>query len=399
MSGCCSGDSMWGVSNKFLKFYNGDLVAVNGSSFDAKLILNDLRIPYTQIATAKVVLKKGAVNYLLNYLGVGDNCTFLAVVARYNTKSVNEEDNYIMWNYYDDPSKTFPMGKLLMLTGNSTHRIKQIYLTNPNADYDVELEVMVGVVDNSYNYFPDTEDHTSTMFKNLTLFSIGTHVVNEIIVLLDNNTPVMPLAYISIIGINIARYGTMLTIDEPTIGKIYMDFKTEWDAKQAHSLLHFATSTEGGQGSEFEWDGIIENLNPREDAIPPTIYFRTNVNNGLIIGDPILLYENDLPSPLPAPYNTTQGLDFRTSVALNDFSMNGLINKTMLINFLITNTRDNRDGLITLNESNLILRNSDGYQINIIGNTGEYTIEFVCSDIAGNFIPSDIIFTLTVTLN
>jgi hypothetical protein len=62
----------------------------------------------------------------MNYLGLGDNATFVAIVARYDSKSVNEEDNYLEWYYYDDPGSIHYMDQIMILTGNSTHRYTSI---------------------------------------------------------------------------------------------------------------------------------------------------------------------------------------------------------------------------------------------------------------------------------
>jgi hypothetical protein len=64
---------------------------------------------------------------------MGDNPTFLSIAARYDPNSKIETDNYVQYSYilmiY---SRNYYFDQLLILTGNSTHRIPQLYLTNPN---------------------------------------------------------------------------------------------------------------------------------------------------------------------------------------------------------------------------------------------------------------------------
>jgi hypothetical protein len=55
-------------------------------------------MPYKQILKSRVILKPGQTNYLLNFLGLGDNATFLSIKV-YNSKSVLEEDNIVHWSF------------------------------------------------------------------------------------------------------------------------------------------------------------------------------------------------------------------------------------------------------------------------------------------------------------
>jgi hypothetical protein len=146
------GNSLFGSGFNYIKVGNGEFVAVEGSNTAERLILSELRIPYTQILKSKITIKKSQENYFLNYLGLGDNVTFLAIKAIFDTKSVIEEDNYLIWSYFDG-SRRNKMGTLMVLTGNSTNRIPQIFISNPNTKYDVQLEIMIAVIDSEESEF------------------------------------------------------------------------------------------------------------------------------------------------------------------------------------------------------------------------------------------------------
>jgi hypothetical protein len=150
------GQSLFGANNNYIKVGNGEFVAIEGATTAEKLILKDLRIPYKQLLKSKIIIKKGQENYLLNHLGLGDNATFLAIKVIYDSKSVIEEDNYLNWSYFDDVTRVNKIGKMMVLTGNSTNRIPQLFISNPNEKYDVQLEVMVAVIDDEsfFNYSP-----------------------------------------------------------------------------------------------------------------------------------------------------------------------------------------------------------------------------------------------------
>ena len=151
MSSC--GQSLFGQGSQYIKVKDGSFVAIEGANIAEKLLLSDLRMPYKQLLKGRVILKAGQEDYLLNHLGLGDNATFLAIKVIYDPKSVIEEDNYLEWRYYTDAVYNNVMAQMLVLTGNSTNRIPQLFITNPNSKYPVTLEVMVAVIDDEFSFF------------------------------------------------------------------------------------------------------------------------------------------------------------------------------------------------------------------------------------------------------
>jgi hypothetical protein len=176
--GCPIGqNTLFGGGNNYIKFQGGDLIAIEGANTVERQMLSDLRFNYKQLLRGRIILRPGQVNYLMNHLGLGDNATFASLVARYDAKSKIEEDNYISWSFYDDLTKIYPMGQYMCLTGNSSNRVKQLYLTNPNANYAVTIDVMVAVLDDSYNFFTDITNQSGTSFVNLRYTDIKSYVV------------------------------------------------------------------------------------------------------------------------------------------------------------------------------------------------------------------------------
>jgi hypothetical protein len=116
--------------------------------------------------------------------------------AVYDTKAVIEADRYVNWSYYDDLTRINSFADMMVLTGNSTHRIPQLYLTNPSDKYPVFIDVMVGVIDDSYSIFTDTINQSGTSFTGLEYTDIHSHVVGESLVINDKSSPVKPLIYI-----------------------------------------------------------------------------------------------------------------------------------------------------------------------------------------------------------
>ena len=68
------GGSLYG-SSQYIKLHNSDFIALQGINTMERLMMGDVRIPYKQVLKGRVILKPGQVNYLLNYLGLGDIVT------------------------------------------------------------------------------------------------------------------------------------------------------------------------------------------------------------------------------------------------------------------------------------------------------------------------------------
>ena len=375
MAGC--GSSLFGQGSQYIKISGGDFVAIEGSSTRDKLTVSDLRMPYKQILKSRIILKKGQVNYLLNHLGLGDNATFLAIKAIYDPKSVVEADNYVTYSYYNYPVSTFTFAQLLVLTGNSTNRIPQLYLNNPSVKYPVVLDVMIGVMDDSYSFFNDDLNQSGTSFSGLEYTDIKSFVIGESIAIYDKNSPPRALIYLGLVNINsIERSGNFLIIDDESYGTIFLSFLTEYDSLQAHSLLNYV----------LQYPSVdIETIIPSYDNISPTLYFNSTAGS---TGSYIVDYTG---ATAGVPYNTyDDGFTFSTSISLSTYGTSGVIEKDRLIDLLVDYIDDLRDGSMNLMPSNLIISGTAG-TTNVIGIVGTYSLQFNFADLAHNDIHNVII--------
>lgn len=370
----CTGDSLFGTNNSYIKFNDGDIIAVDGVNTVERLLTNSLRIPYKQLLKSRVILKAGQTNYFLNHLGLGDNATFLAIKATYNSKSVNEEDNYIMWNYYSDFSNLYPMGKVMVLTGNSDNRIEQLYLTNPSTKYAVTLDIMVAVIDEEYSFFNDDLNNNGASFDNLSLSNLETHVVDESIVLWDSNTPRTPLLYLILSNMNsLTQAGDFLIIDDAAYGNILLDFGSEATAMQANSLINYTMNNSGV---------IIQNLSPVEDNVDPVVYFYSTVRD--LPGTATISVAGTSSNPV----DTSMGNTFSTQITLGTFSF---VNTNMLVNWVVDYVYDNRDGTMSVDGSNITLYDISSNETSAITATATtYSLNFSITDIAGNSVSNGI---------
>jgi len=371
MASCAS--SLFGASAQYIKVSGGDFIAIEGANTVDRLTVSDLRMPYKQLLRSRVILKAGQNNYLLNHLGLGDNATFLCIKAIYNQKSVIEEDNYITWSYYDDLAKVYPMAQMMVLTGNSTNRIKQLYLSNPSEKYPVSLDVMVGVIDDTYTFFNDSVNQSSTSFVGLNWTDIQTHITGESIKIMDKGTPVRPLIYFEIANIEtIEKTGSILIIDDASYGTIFLQFLTEYDAYQAHSLLNYVIENP-------DINIATDYITNQSDSEDPIIYFYSSVGD---LGNDFIALNGDL---INGPYNTSMGLTFSTEFSLLTYgtASGTYIDKPLLIDLLVSTITDNRDGTMSMMPSNLIITGTSS-TVSTINLPGTYSVTFNFSDIAHN---------------
>ena len=377
--GC--GASLFGSGSQFIKINGGDFVAIQGSNIMERLITSDLRIPYKQILKSRIVLKISQQNYLLNHLGMGDNATFLAIKATYDAKSVIEEYNYLNYSYYDDMLKVYTFDQLLVLTGNSTHRIPQLYLSNPSDKYAVTLDVMIAVIDDQYSFFNDTVNQTGTTFFGLEYTDIKTHIVGETIVFFDKNIPPLPLVYLDLSDINSLEVsGKVLTIDDSSLGTILFQFLTENDANQANSLINYV----------LENPTVNINILSPGDTLDPIVYFYDRV--GATSSGDYITFNGSTSS---VPYDTSFGFTFSTSMSLNNFGSASTIDKSSLINLLIKEVIDNRDGYLSIGPDNIIINSPSG-PVSTITGLGTHSVTFDYYDIARNQLDG-IIININIT--
>jgi len=383
--GCPGNTSIFGNTNQFIKIQASDFVAIEGVNTVERLIGSDIRIPYKQLLKSRVILKAGQANYLLNHLGLGDNATFLAIKATYNKASVNEEDNFVDFYYYDDLSTRHSFNQLMVLTGNSSNRIKQLYLTNPNTKYAVTLDVMVAVIDDTYSFFTDTLNQTGTSFTNLSYTDIATYIVGESIVI--NDTDGRPLIYLNLSSINsISRSEKIITLDDDTLGTILLLFNTLYDAQQAESLLSYVLSDPTVN---------IANLDPLADSQDPVVYFYSYVGNtasGYTISSSLT---SSIPTYTGGTYSPF-GYTFSTQLSLSTYGISGIISKNNLVDLIIGSVSDNRDGIMTITGSNLVLTGTNSTTVNSITGVGTYSFTFDFSDIAQNYLDG-VIINLDIT--
>lgn len=400
MSNRCTNSIFGNIRDNGIRFYQNSLIAAEGSDMVQKMMLSSVFSPYEQVLRGKITLKPGQCKYLLNHLGLGDNATFLSIVANYSEDSKIESQNFVQYSYYTSPNNWYSFAQMLLLTGNSENRIEQLYLTNPNQNHKVTLDVMVGIIDDESGFFEnlcDSDEIASNnviKFTNLRCDDIITWIPNETIAIL--NAGGIAQAYINIDDINsISKDGNVITINDRSVGTILLEFIDDYHATQALSLLSWILE---------DPTRITQDLDQIKDDQGPTVIFTGNV------------YIGSSPSPSPSPSPTTwnncpveasdiadpdyvpssgdpinskMGDNFE-ALPLSLSLYGGSITKEDIGNHIIACIIDNRDGEITVTSDNLILTDTfDNIYFNITSE-GEYIIKIDIDDIAENNVSENL---------
>jgi hypothetical protein len=295
----------------------------------------------------------------------------------YDPKSKFEFDNYVQWNFFDDFSKMHPVSKLLVLTGNSTNRIKQIYLHNPNPNYPVSIDAMIAVIDDEVSIFDDYVNQTGLSFNDLRYTDIKTHIVGESIVIYSKDTISVPICYITIEDLKqatITKNGKIITISDISVGSIYLDFIDVYNSIQAYSLIEWVRNNE---------NAIIQDLVPTNDAIDPVVKFKD------------LVYI-PISTTYSSPYDTSMGNTFSATMSFNTYASASNISKSILVSNLIAEIRDNRDDLINIDQNSLLIYQGTDEKSSIV-TTGVYSIHFNILDNAENSVDNAKFIELNIT--
>lgn len=354
----------FGPVQTHIKPHGGSFVAVDGPNMTHKLtFMPNIRFPYQQVLTGRITLRAGQTNYLLNHLGMGDNATFLAITAQYSDKSKFESDNYINYSYYSNKGKLFTFSNMLVLSGNSENRIEQLYLTNPNQHTAVVLEVMVGIIDEYYDFFTqnDTGAQSIVSFDNLDCNDLALWDTDNDVMIVKNAFN-QPILYLNLDDINTIEHSigsNVVVIDESSVGQINLKFKDSGEA-------------ECGAVKIRNWTNDVF-VDPQIDSYDPIITFTSNVTYGNTGSTSSSVTSNDADDFL---YGTAVGLT----------AYGGTVSKLEIHDLIIDKVNDYLGATMSTTGSNILINN--GTQSGIT-QSGEYFIYFDISDNIGNRVDSD----------
>lgn len=256
-----------------------------------------------------------------------------------------------------------------VVSKGQTETRQRITYTSLNGE-DIFIERYYGNIRDGYS-------GSSTFFKNLYWTNIKSHIVGESIVINDNNIPARPQIYLNISNIeSIMKDGLRLTLVEQ-IEPITLEFVSEFDCIQAYSLLNMVL-----QNSMIDLNSVVS------DMIPPTIFF-----NEFFFGEYIKIDGSDL----TGPFSTEDGNIFRVDINMNEFLGPNPITKNDIVDGLIYDITDNRDGGVSLTVDDITIYKgvvSPDCVVNEIDEIGVYLCKFHLHDLGQNQNNSTIVITV-----
>ena len=380
MSSVCGPSLFGGGRSNYIKVDGGSFVAIEGASIVEKLLLSDLRMPYKQLLKGRIILKKGQSDYLLNHLGLGDNATFLAIKATYDPKSVIEEDNYIQWSFYDDVERVNTLAQLLVLTGNSTNRIPQLWLTNPNDKYTVTLDVMVAVID----------DETFFDYRPIVYFTLPVTLENAVYdgpynTSLGNNFSITIESINDFDGYDIDELrGVIVDHVVESNGLLLSTTSSNYLLYDVNDNSINSFTLSGTYSMKFDITDSLGNSVSDEDNVAityiteytPVVYFTPDVY---------------LPGSTVSPVNTLMGVTFGATLSLTMSLYGGTVSNldiaTELVDYVLQ-----ADGItFSTSSSNYILCDYSNTVITGITASGTYSLKFDITDPYGTLDPDKIV--------
>jgi hypothetical protein len=352
-------------TEKLIKPYECSFIAIEGPNMKGKLTLEGLEIKYDSFYVSQLTLNANSKDQPIVYGFLGDKVTFLMVRAKYMPLDPNwgiETDQFLQYYYKDDPSTIRTMGQLLVLTGNSTNRIPQIYFNNTNISYTVQLEVMMAnlpqvSLTNTLQYAQNS------LFSGLYWNSIISDSINYLspspstgsteLKIIDNlGNPLAFIPYNNIRTVNKINPTTIL-LGMDTEEKVKLEFLSEFNCDQANSRINWVLKNSRSR--------ILTSINPTLDTTSPVITYEdvlSGSTSGITSGATTVYY---------IPSGTTYSA-------------------TTMRDVFLSSVTDDRDGDISVNDVSIEMFDIEGIlPLDAIENVGYYRVIFKIRDIANNW--------------
>ena len=353
--GCCdSSNSLFQGRDKFIKFFKEKLIATDAAATLADLSFCGLKINYNQILKSSIYLPPNTSNIEVNYGGLGTDITFFAMKAIYDQGQKDPNAQYIDYYFKNEPDVIRHIGPIMILSGTDNARIETIFLNNPDPKYSVRVDFMAATGDVVFRDSQVTQISNQVYnIDSLTFNSITNDLSTYDFIIKDSNGST--LAVIGRNSISNIEINGRIIIFESISGDVYLTFIDEFNANQAFSLINWSLANAAN---------IIQPGMPA-DLTSPVITFQPSLNLNWVLAD------------------------------YPDGNGGYLITKQMIIDTLIDNVTDDRDGLIYLTEDNITITvlNTNISQ-SAITEEGKYNILIEVEDIAKNSTVENLILNV-----
>lgn len=350
-------------TSRIIRFYQCSVVSTEGPQINGKLDLSNVQIPYDSQYTTHLTLNPESKNQPLMYGFLGNNVTFIMLKITYdetNPMCVIEEDQYIEYWYEDNPTQIRYVNKLLLLTGNSTKRIPQIYLNNPGT-VKVYVDVLVANLDQEDINIEDINNDV-VVFQNLYYNSVisdtywnCTDLVSgstQLQVLNIDNAVGLYIDYDEIDTIEINENKKEIIIDTKSDTIIYLQFLSLFEMYQSSSRINWVLKK-------------------------PLIRYLTKDNPPLDLLSPVMTMNSGV-TPI---YSNVYVYPFYRDITTSGFT----IYSDDILNYFISDINDDRDGKIMVDNATIKIREYGHVEVLTgITSVGVYDIIVTIKDMANN---------------
>lgn len=351
------------TAQKVIKPYECSMLVIEGPNLKGKLSLEGLELKYENFNLSQLILNPESTDQPLLYGFLGNNITFLMVRAKYiptDPMWAVETEQYIDFYYGDNPTQIRSMGELLLLTGNSTKRIPQIYFNNPSTKNKVYLEILMANLEQESLVNPNQykqQSHFNNLYYNSLISDIIYYTTptstgsTELRIIDGEGNSLIYIPYSNIRTIQkVDAYSLIIGLD--TEEKVRLNFLSEFNTDQANSRLNWVLKSQRYR--------IMTINDPEIDIIPP-VYTWNNVLSGSTTG---------ITSGTTTVYLLPSGTTYTT---------------TNIIDIMISGITDNRDGDMSIYDTNIeMFILNDIVPLTGITDVGTYYIKFAIKDLAGN---------------
>ena len=343
-------------TSRVIRPYQCSMIACEGPNILGKLNMSGVEIPYYSQMTTRITLNPNATKQPLLYGFLGTEVTFILLKFTYdetNPACQIEEEQYIEYYYADQPSIIRTASKLLLLTGNSTNRIPQIFLNNPS-EVKVTVDALVANLEQSdisldnLNVVSIPNLYYNSVLSDTILVHCDYSGSSQLQVVGTDGYIQLYLDYVDILTIEPQYITNELKITTNSDTTIILGFLSQFEMYQALSRISWVIK-----------DPYTRHLN-RDYP-------------GLDIQPPVFQMNPDRPTPIPNPISYT------------DFETGATILPRDILDFFITGVTDLRDGEISVDGVNITLRKQGSVEpLSGITVVGVYDVVLNVSDTANN---------------
>lgn len=339
-------------SPRMICFNNCTIITTDGPNIVSKVDLSDLNIDYYNKTYARMVLNPQSSNQPVLFGAIGSETTFIIMKFTYDEtdpKGTIEEDLYVQYWLADNPSDIRYANKLLLLTGNSTNRIPQIYLNNP-IDYTVYVDIFMSNLEPiglSFTSVIPTYTYSDLYFSNI-ISDIDSNSGSTKLYITDSDDVTQTIISYDSIVTQTVDYDNTSIILTTSGSTIILDFINEFEMNQANSRILWVMYSES--------DRYLSKSSPYPDVNAPVVDTYSGLTAIDLTGTTYIYSKSDDKTVMPSD----------------------------ILYYFVSGVTDDRDDDMSISDATVYIRNSEMDIVTGITEDGDYDVLIIYTDNANN---------------